>query len=250
MRGVLSESTRNERKKAQRRRETPTQRQARLAKTRKYKRAWYAAKVTVEVQKRREARRQAKVVEVGPLGGIRVRVVNQDWLTTDGLVPCPDCGQVWTDGEGRNGWGRCPACAKLRREVNALHAWALRYIRGCADCGVVLPVPPSGMNLRKRCEPCQAIRYTRLSREWRLKKEYGITLAEYETLLEAQGGVCAICGNPPNGRVLSVDHDHKTGLRRGLLCHGCNMGLGSLGDSTPTLQAAIAYLQKYAPESF
>jgi hypothetical protein len=57
--------------------------------------------------------------------------------------------------------------------------------------------------------------------------QLGITDDDYEALLAAQGGGCAICGNPPKTRRLHVDHDHKTGKVRGLLCHRCNRALPS-----------------------
>ena len=61
-----------------------------------------------------------------------------------------------------------------------------------------------------------------------LKKNYGITIEEYETLLDNQNGVCYICQNEcPSGRRLAVDHCHETDKIRGLLCCKCNTGLGS-----------------------
>ncbi|KKN59760.1 hypothetical protein LCGC14_0538500 [marine sediment metagenome] len=59
-----------------------------------------------------------------------------------------------------------------------------------------------------------------------MKWRYGITLAEYDEMFETQDGVCAICELPSINCRLSVDHDHKTGKVRGLLCHPCNMSLG------------------------
>jgi hypothetical protein len=53
----------------------------------------------------------------------------------------------------------------------------------------------------------------------------GLSVEEYDAMLKAQGGGCAICGNPPKTRRLDVDHDHKTGKVRGLLCHRCNRAL-------------------------
>ena len=62
-------------------------------------------------------------------------------------------------------------------------------------------------------------------------KQYGLVPEQYTQLLERQNGVCAICGHPPKTRRLGVDHDHKTGRVRALLCHTCNklrMGMNTL----------------------
>jgi hypothetical protein len=75
---------------------------------------------------------------------------------------------------------------------------------------------------------------------------YGLTLAGYNELLDRQGGGCAICATPePGGRGrFHVDHDHKTGIVRGLLCHACNVGIGNLGDDPERLRAAADYLER------
>ena len=77
----------------------------------------------------------------------------------------------------------------------------------------------------------------------RLKYLYGINDDQYYELLRSQGGVCAICLKTClTGQRLSVDHDHKTGLVRGLLCHNCNHGLGKFKDDPELLLAAAKYL--------
>lgn len=81
---------------------------------------------------------------------------------------------------------------------------------------------------------------------YRLKHLYGLTEFAYQTLLNAQGGVCAICKGPesiPNRR-LGVDHCHKTGRVRGLLCDRCNVGLGRFKDDASLLKKAVAYLEE------
>lgn len=66
-------------------------------------------------------------------------------------------------------------------------------------------------------------------------RRYGLVKGEYDTMLAAQGGVCALCGRNDNGgKAFAVDHDHSTGRVRGLLCDLCNRGLGWL----ETLDAA------------
>jgi hypothetical protein len=76
---------------------------------------------------------------------------------------------------------------------------------------------------------------------YRLKARFGITLEEYNLLLQEQEGVCAICKRT-EARRLAVDHCHATGQIRGLLCSGCNRLLGRIED--PKGQAAIRYLQE------
>jgi hypothetical protein len=76
-------------------------------------------------------------------------------------------------------------------------------------------------------------------------RKYDLTVEGYEALVAEQGGVCAICGSPvPSGREkrLSVDHDHKTGKLRGLLCGGCNRGLENFRDNPGFLRRAAEYL--------
>lgn len=92
-------------------------------------------------------------------------------------------------------------------------------------------------------------------KNYRLIGQYGITLDEYNAMLEKQDGVCAICGNPEvkaqarNGTngiknldSLLVDHDHKTGKVRGLLCYRCNTGIGKLNDDPNLLRKAARYI--------
>ena len=86
-------------------------------------------------------------------------------------------------------------------------------------------------------------------RGYRLKGLYGITIAEYDALVIAQGGVCAICKTSPSEKKnhvgLYVDHNHTTGKVRGLLCRDCNSALGLFQDSQDVLKAAISYLSTY-----
>jgi hypothetical protein len=83
----------------------------------------------------------------------------------------------------------------------------------------------------------------------RLRKvafSYGVDGETYARMLREQNGVCALCKKPEtmrNRENLCVDHDHATGRVRGLLCQKCNQGLGYLGDTVESLEAAIAYIK-------
>lgn len=79
-----------------------------------------------------------------------------------------------------------------------------------------------------------------------LKKRYGITLQIYNEMLGKQYHVCNICNQPELNRKLSVDHDHKTGKIRALLCSRCNRALGIVNDSIELLHSLINYLKEHS----
>jgi len=122
-----------------------------------------------------------------------------------------------------------------------------------------VPLGPNNWEWRESNDSSDKAKY---SREWRkrnpdlaknsdLKRSYGITLAQYETMLATQGGKCAICkgsertrdkdGGP---RRMPVDHDHNTGKVRGLICTHCNRALGMFKDNVEILKAAISYVER------
>ena len=97
----------------------------------------------------------------------------------------------------------------------------------------------------------------RLNRRKEILRIRGLTLEEYALLLLKQNQRCAICkkeesrlDGTKSGRikVLSVDHDHKTNLVRGLLCGKCNSGMGFFNDNASLLKKAIVYLENHTKE--
>ncbi len=117
----------------------------------------------------------------------------------------------------------------------------------CLDCRKEI-----GFNTRSR--DCAKIR----QRERHLLTKYGITVNEYEAMLESQKGVCFICGNPPKkgGPRLHVDHLHSKGENkrnprekrcriRGLLCWHCNQAIGKFKDDVTRLRKAADYLETW-----
>ena len=88
-------------------------------------------------------------------------------------------------------------------------------------------------------------------RRTNLKNDFGITLEQYNEMLEIQNGVCALCGleetSKQRGKIvnLSVDHCHTSGKIRALLCRNCNTGLGNFNDDISKLEKAIKYLEEH-----
>jgi len=79
-----------------------------------------------------------------------------------------------------------------------------------------------------------------------LKHRYGISPGQYEAMSMAQKWLCAVCGEKQkDGRRLCVDHNHKTGVIRDLLCTRCNIAIGAFGDSPFLLTAAALYLKRH-----
>ena len=82
------------------------------------------------------------------------------------------------------------------------------------------------------------------TRKWKLKKKYGMTLEQYDELFAQQDGRCGACGEEERLEgPLSIDHDHTTGIVRGLLCRSCNLALGHAFDSPERLRQLITYLE-------
>ncbi len=119
---------------------------------------------------------------------------------------------------------------------------------------------------RYQCKECVAI----AAKEWRLrnpdkvkeftrknkrrakdqllKRLFGITIEHYDDLLAKQKGLCAICHSPPSYRSLAVDHCHKTGKVRSLLCTSCNTALGSLKEDVSRCYALAKYIIAHLPD--
>lgn len=125
-------------------------------------------------------------------------------------------------------------------------------LKWCPDCEQIKPVEdfPRTTNASGRhsyCKPCHIARGNeskqRLyggNREYHLRRRYGVGEKEFQELLAEQGGVCAICRRPDPEH---LDHDHRTGWVRGILCFNCNGGLGQFKDDLDNLAGAITYLR-------
>ncbi len=165
---------------------------------------------------------------------------------------------------------RCVTCTSSRRTV-------------CEDCKVTISYfvrKGSGPSPRW-CEECHRVRRNKRQRERRasmseaerkeksqrdrkyrekiktadpmfhrrnnLRRQYGLTLEDFEELLRTQNGRCAICNSESPGKRSKnwhVDHDHATGVVRGILCSHCNIALGNFGDDIERMRKAIEYIER------
>jgi hypothetical protein len=150
--------------------------------------------------------------------------------------------------EWRSNFWAFVAAVKERPDGATLRRLRLKY-----------PLGPDNWEWRESHSNADPAKY---QRDWRkrnpdlaknsdLKRSYGITLAQYEAMLAAQGGKCAICRGPERTRDkdggprrMPVDHDHNTGKVRGLICTHCNRALGMFRDSVEILKAAIEYVER------
>ena len=167
--------------------------------------------------------------------------------TPDSGKKCKHCGiekvldDFYTDRKARDGRRpECKAC-NLAKRAEKYRENANAYI-----------------DRVKRWQEENPERYKQRQREYRqsgkkkvsdrksyLKRTYGMTIEQFDAMLAAQDGVCAICRQPrPEERTLHVDHDHATGAVRGLLCFKCNNALGDFDDSLALFEAAASYLDR------
>jgi len=121
--------------------------------------------------------------------------------------------------------------------------------RTCTQCSITKPIDEfdrfqKRKHIRQQCNTCVRLR----RRWWILATKYGLSREQFTDMMQKQNGVCAICRcemTTVRFKQPSVDHSHKTGKVRGLLCHGCNVGIGMLKESPIRLRAAIEYLERH-----
>jgi len=114
---------------------------------------------------------------------------------------------------------------------------------------------PGARNKYGQCKICRNVyqaaykranpkKFSPYNVDYHRRKKYGVTPVEYARMMVEQNGLCAICKEQDSrGRALDVDHNHETGVVRGLLCNTCNMTLGKVKDNTELLKSMIAYLE-------
>lgn len=147
----------------------------------------------------------------------------------------------------------CKECTKAQ---NRDHSDDVRPDgRTCTKCGIYKPISQFHKHKLARygvdpmCKVCRLERrreygrkYPERIRDTGLRIRYGITAADYNAMYERQGGRCAICG-ATEGKLV-VDHNHKTGKVRELLCHLCNAMIGCAREDLAIIAAAAAYLYR------
>lgn len=163
---------------------------------------------------------------------------------------CADCGTTIDParhGQSRFCSQRCFAHAYNKAKAERLKAERWAKVGPCRICGE--PIPASRTARAIYCsDACltkaQRLAQKRLGPAYNRQYLYGLTPEQYAALLEKQDNRCAICRtDTPGGKGgWHVDHDHKTGAVRGLLCNDCNNGLGRFLDDPARLRAAIEYL--------
>ena len=129
----------------------------------------------------------------------------------------------------------------------------------CSKCKLILPFSSFAFDRKNKdgynynCKKC----YNKHVRDnynpekkkgHHLKTMYGIDLEQYKIILESQNNSCAICETKTpggNGNYFYVDHNHKTGQVRGLLCHRCNFLIGQALEDIDILKSSVKYLRKW-----
>src|SRR5205807_10596263 len=136
----------------------------------------------------------------------------------------------------------CPKCGSTKAESEFyvrpngnIHSW-------CIACMKQLRVDrnPEIAAYQRRRRKNRSGAEREIEKDYQLQYKFGITLDKYNEILEVQGYCCAVCGkeddtdlhNESKTKQLGVDHCHKTGLNRGLLCNDCNRGIGQLKEDS------------------
>lgn len=159
----------------------------------------------------------------------------KDQFAPDGQIPCVVCGTLFMP---------------YRKIISTCSRTCYRKLPHVVEresARKKLPHVKEIRNARRRVENNPHRR--EMNRQRNLAR-YGISVEQYDEMLEQQNGVCRICGQPPAKEGwktvtrLHVDHDHETGKVRALLCNNCNRGLGYFQDSYELLKEAHKYLKE------
>lgn len=141
------------------------------------------------------------------------------------------------------GMKRCPGC-KTVKALDGFYKSKAAHDKLCSHCIVC-----ANELSRKRPKEERAKRYQQNKDQMRHRKllwSFGITLDEYNRMKESQGGVCAICKTIEDTKQLAVDHNHKTGKVRQLLCGRCNPAIGFLREDPVLARKLAEYLEYHA----
>lgn len=161
---------------------------------------------------------------------------------------CKNCGKdiLLRNTEEKTAIGYCSKCVhKFKKKQSNSCSFNDKGEKHCKCCNRFLPI-------NKFIKRKGRVGYSALCSKCHNLKKFGITSVDYENLLKKQNGGCAICGNPEvakdkhknTPRELAVDHDHKTGKIRGLLCTNHNAVLGHAKDNIEILKNCIKYLKQ------
>jgi hypothetical protein len=139
--------------------------------------------------------------------------------------------------------------------------WGGAMAMKCSSCGCEFD---KYQRAHGRCKPCKgefernrSKKYVSYRKELNLKKKYGVSLEEFNKMIDDAGNRCGICGvgfclpvpqvvQP--GNIAVVDHDHKTGRIRGLLCKSCNVALGMFCDDPTRLRNAAKWIESHVDD--
>jgi len=147
-------------------------------------------------------------------------------------------------------------CSNCHKNKTKKHFWVrkdtkLGYETQCKECRKKIEKPCDGKKKYSRWKELHGKNCPIIRKNSFLKFNFGITLEQYNILLEKQSGVCSICKKKEKQKhhitgkrkSLTVDHDHKLNKIRGLLCSNCNRALGLFGDSLENIKCAVKYLE-------
>lgn len=178
------------------------------------------------------------------------------------LARCDDKNKRWIKGEpiafiAGHHWKKLPP-PDIQIPIGCKWCSSCKKVKGIGEFYLLWQKRKDGTrNHKTYCKLCDGQRgadYRNRTREnrrdaqrkYRMKKHYGINYPIYKELFKTQKGKCAICEQPQSHKLLTVDHDHKTGKIRKLLCYKCNSAIGFLNEDIVLVERTLNYLRSHS----